>query len=121
MLRLRLSAAAHADIIGILAHTERQFGALARLRYEALIVDGLRAVASDPARIGSHDRPEVGPDTRTYHLWHIRNEAAGRGAIVRKPRHLILYRVRGDAIEIGRILHDSMELIRHGTTAFGDS
>ena len=41
----RLSAAARADIIDILAWTHEQFGEAARKRYEALIVTGLIAVA----------------------------------------------------------------------------
>ncbi|WP_246103356.1 hypothetical protein [Rhizobium straminoryzae] len=41
--------------------------------------------------------------------------------IVRRPRHLILFRsIRPDLVGIGRVLHDSMELSRHLPPDFGD-
>jgi toxin ParE1/3/4 len=41
MLRYRLSSAAQADVVDILAWTHGQFGEAARLRYESLIVAAL--------------------------------------------------------------------------------
>ena len=60
MARYRLSAAAQADIVAILAWTHEQFGEAARSRYEALIVARLRDIAIEPHRAGSIDRPELG-------------------------------------------------------------
>jgi toxin ParE1/3/4 len=48
---------------------------------------------------------------RTYHLEFSRNRVTGLG--VKEPRHFLLYRCRGDVIEIARILHDSRDLARH--------
>ena len=58
MLRYRLSDAAQADVINILAWTHEQFGEAARLRYECLIVGGLRDVATQPDR--PFDRSKLG-------------------------------------------------------------
>jgi toxin ParE1/3/4 len=71
-------------------------------------------VVEDPDRIGSHKRPEIAAAARTYHLWHSRNRVAKRVGRVKSPRHFLLYRMRPDGqIEIGRVLHDSMDLERH--------
>ncbi len=49
---------------------------------------------------------------RTYPISFSRHRV--RGASVKDPRHVLLYRVRADgAIEIARVIHDSRELERH--------
>jgi toxin ParE1/3/4 len=114
MSRYVLSPAAERDIESILAWTHQQFGASARLRYEALLVRAILDMAEDAARAGSEHRPEIVAGARTYHLWHSRNRVAAAADRVRHPRHLLLYRTRDDGrIEIGRVLHDSMDLLRH--------
>jgi toxin ParE1/3/4 len=114
MHRYVVSPAAECDIESILAWTHQQFGASGRLRYEALLVRGILDVADDPGRIGSQRRPEIAPAARTYHLWHSRDRVAMASGRVRHPRHLLLYRTCDDGrIEIGRVLHDSMDLVRH--------
>jgi toxin ParE1/3/4 len=36
------------------------------------------------------------------------------GGIIRRPRHLLVYRLVGDSLlEIGRVLHDAMDLGQH--------
>ena len=64
----RLSGPAKADIVKILAWTERQFGQAARVRYATLITAGLRDISSHPDRIGSIPRPELGEGVRSWHL-----------------------------------------------------
>lgn len=59
MLRYRLSDAARADVIDILAWTHEQFGEAAGLRYASLIVAALRGVAASPDRPGSIARRET--------------------------------------------------------------
>ena len=54
---------------------------------------------------------------RTYHIGLSRDRArtATTGA-VHRPRHFILYRRRGDngnVIDIGRVLRDDRDLVRH--------
>jgi toxin ParE1/3/4 len=112
--RYRLGRLAVADILGILTWSERQFGSTARIRYEALILASISDVVADPFRPGSQSRPELARDARTYHLaFSRRNVGAAVGAINR-PRHLLVYRPVGDEIlDIGRILHERMDLAQN--------
>ena len=109
-----LSPAAEDDISSILAWTHQRFGERARLRYEALLVQAMVDVADDPERPGSAAREEIVSSARTYHLFHSRNRVDGPTDRVRRPRHFLVYRVTEKGkIEIGRLLHDSMDLPAH--------
>lgn len=114
MSRFRLSPAAERDIEAILAWTQRHFGEQVRLRYEELILQAMLDVADDPRRAGSSERPDLSKGAFTYHLRHSRdhvNKSVGR---IRRPRHFVLYRIAVDGrLEIGRVLHDSMDLARN--------
>lgn len=111
MARLRLPALAQADIVHLLSWTAQRHGDLAQARYERLITAALRDLIADPLRPGSTARSELGDRVRTYHLQHSRKQAG-----VARPRHLILYRItEGTVVEVGRVLHDAMELERHAT------
>jgi toxin ParE1/3/4 len=71
-------------------------------------------VAADPQRAGSSSRPEIAASARTYHLIYSRDRITKRSGRVARPRHFLLYRIRNDGlVEIGRVLHDSMDLPRH--------
>jgi toxin ParE1/3/4 len=71
-------------------------------------------VSNSPDLPGSHKRSEITAAARTYHLYHSRNRVTARVGRVRRPRHFLLYRTRGgSAVEIGRVLHDSIDLMRH--------
>lgn len=121
MADFRLSATAQLDIIDILSRTRDQFGELAQLRYERLLVTAMRDIAAMPQRTGSVDRPEIGEHVLSYHLRHSRERARHESGIVRQPRHFLLYRVlRPDLIGIGRILHDAMEIGLHRPSDYGD-
>lgn len=121
MADFRISAAAQADIIELLARTHERFGKLARSRYEHLLVTALGDLAVDPDRIGTVKRPELGEGVRSYHLRHSRDRARHENGIVRRPRHLLLFRLaRPDLIGIGRVLYDAMELERHLPSGYGD-
>lgn len=114
MPRFILAPAAEEDIQSILAWTHEHFGEPARLRYEALLIRAMTEVADDPDRFGSFARPEIAREIRTYHVHYSRNRTAPRGRRVKRPRHFILYRRRADGVvEIGRILHESVDLKRH--------
>lgn len=113
MFRYRLSEAAQADIVDVLAWTHERFGEPARLRYESLIVAALRDVATSPERQGSIARPELGAGVRSWHLRLSRAHVESGVAVVRQPRHFVLYRVEPQLVEVGRVLHDAMELARH--------
>jgi toxin ParE1/3/4 len=113
MTRYRLSNAAQADVIDILAWTHEQFGEPARLRYERLIVTALRDVAAHATRPGSIERPELGAGVRSWHLRLSRGHVGAGAGVVRRPRHFLIYRWEPALIVVGRVLHDSMELTRH--------
>jgi toxin ParE1/3/4 len=109
-----LAPAAEKDIDSILLWTEERFGEQARLRYEALLVQAITDVAKCPDLPGSHHRSEIAAATRTYHLFYSRNQVALAVGRVKRPRHFLLYRTRSNGlVEIGRVLHDSVDLERH--------
>ncbi len=109
MVRLRLSALARVDIANLLLWSEERYGDQARERYEQLLSSALRDLVEDPVRLGTLARPELGQGVRTYHLRNAKKQSG-----VTRPRHLILYRLRRTSVvEVGRVLHDAMELERH--------
>jgi toxin ParE1/3/4 len=117
----RLSAAAEQDIVALLNWTVTHLGASAQERYQRLLVTALRDVADDPERVGSVVRPELGDGVRSYHIRHSRNRCPGDSGIVRRPRHLILYRsITPGVVGVGRVLHDGMEFGRHLPDDYAD-
>lgn len=111
MPRYRLTHAAQADIVEILAWSHEQFGKEARLRYEALIAGAIRDAASGQQGLGITPRPELGDGVSSWHLAQSRAHSTARN--VRRPRHFLICRRDGDTVGIGRVLHDAMELLRH--------
>ncbi|MCL2455132.1 MAG: type II toxin-antitoxin system RelE/ParE family toxin [Micrococcales bacterium] len=109
--RYRLSQAAQADILQILAWSSTQFGQAARERYQALIAAALRDIAERRDGPGSTARPELGPGVLTWHLRQSR--ARSTGGNVHRPRHFVVFRIDTDTVIVGRVLHDSMELRHH--------
>lgn len=108
-----LSGPARRDIAAILRKSLSDFGLPASLRYNALILQALRDIGVNSNRPGSKEHPEIMlPGARTYHLAFSRRHGTGVG--VKEPCHIILYRHQSERlIQIGRILHDSRDLIRH--------
>ena len=113
MIRYRLSDAAQADVIDVLAWTQEQFGEAARLRYESLIVAALRDVATQPDRPGSIERPDLGVGVRSWQLRLSRDHVGTGAGVVCRPRHFLIYRFEPALLVVGRVLHDAMELARH--------
>jgi toxin ParE1/3/4 len=102
--RVRLSAVAELDFANILKWTTENFGARQSRVYRDILVQAITELADGPEVAGSKARDEVMQSLRTLHV-------ARHG---RRGRHFILYRaVEGRVIEIGRILHDQMDLQRH--------
>jgi toxin ParE1/3/4 len=114
MPRYVVAPVADQEIESILSWTHDQFGAQARLRYKALLKQAINDVAKDPELAGSHSRSEIVDSARTYHLFHSRNHVASELGRVKQPRHFLLYRTLADGrIEISRVLHDAVDLLRH--------
>jgi toxin ParE1/3/4 len=102
------------DIEAILEWRHEHFGERGRVRYEALLTRAILDIAAEPERPGSQARPEIAAAARTYHLWLSRDHVDPAIGKVRHPRHFLLYRIRDDGrVEIGRVLHDTMDLKRH--------
>ena len=107
----RLTHAAQADIVSILAWSDEQFGEEARQRYEALIATAIRDAASRNDDVGHTARSELGNGVFSWHLAQSRTRSPG--GTVRRPRHFLICRRDGDVLVVGRVLHDAMELRRH--------
>jgi toxin ParE1/3/4 len=108
--RVRLGAVAELDFANILKWTTENFGARQAWIYRDTLVRAIGELANGPDVAGSKARDEIKPGLRTLHI-------ARHG---RRGVHLLLYRVvAGRIIEIGRILHDQMELQRHLPTDDG--
>ena len=113
--RIRLATAAEDDFRNILLWTSERIGeAQARIYAETLVraIESLTAGADVP---GSRKRDEIAEGLMTLHM-------ARRG---RKGRHFVLYRVGRPEepliIDALRLLHDSMDLIRHVGTGGEES
>lgn len=110
--KISIAGAAETDLDDILEWTTRAFAAAGRKRYEALIRTALTDLLADPKRIGVRHRDDIGAGICTYHLSTSRKRI--RSAVqVGRPRHLVFFRVKGNAIQILRLLHDSMDFARH--------
>ena len=102
--RVRLSALAELDFANIISWTAENFGAGQARIYRDTLVTAIGELARNPQVAGSKARDDIMPGLRTLHV-------ARQG---RRGRHLLLYRIReGHVVEIGRILHDQMELELH--------
>ena len=111
MARYRLTHAAQADIVAILAWSHERFGVEACKRYEALIVAAVRDAAAGSDAMGVTPRPELGEGVFTWHLALSRSRSSG--GKVHRPRHFLICRNDGDVLIVGRVLHDALELRRH--------
>ena len=95
----------------IAAWSLEHFGEQAAERYKILLGQAFADLKDNPERSGTAARPELYADARTYHISFSRYRVAAPR--VQKPRHLLLYRVRQNTIEVARVLHDSSDLKQH--------
>ena len=111
-----ITAKARHDLFIILATSRSRFGREGERRYRLLLEQAVADVAAHPHRRGVL-RPLGGAgDICVYHS--RRSAAQGTKDLrVGRPRHVLVFRVRGQTVEILRFLHDAMDLPRH----FGDS
>lgn len=118
MRKCTLSSAAQDDILSILTWTHKEHGESARIRYETLIAQGIIDIANSPTRAGVTERDDLAQNAYTYHLWHSRNNVDKLAERVKKTRHILLFRIIDNCVEIARALHDSMDLERHIPSEF---
>lgn len=102
---VRLTASAENDFQQIVDWTLDQFGDAQALAYAETLALALAALSDGPAVAGVRRRDEIAKGLRSLHI----------GRQGRKGRHFIMFRVAADdrAIEVLRLLHDSMDLPRH--------
>ena len=111
---ISIAEAAQTDLDDILDWTTHAFGAVGRKRYEALIQTALTDLLVDPGRIGVRQRDDIGAGICAYHLLTSRKRTTS-AAQVAKPRHLVLFRLQSNFIQVLRLLHDSMDFTRHAS------
>jgi toxin ParE1/3/4 len=104
---------ARADIRHLLAWSEAKFGPAVRDGYEELLFAALSDIAADPHRLGVKERPDLGPGVRTWHLALSRDHVADNARRIATPRHIIVFRVVADIVQVARVLHEAMDLPRH--------
>jgi toxin ParE1/3/4 len=105
----RFSPEALDDINAIWVWSSKRFGVTAAQRYELLIEQAVSDLANSPYRTGSQPFAVLGESLRVYHLQQSRRRVARAKDRVKRPRHVIYYRILDDSmIEIVRILHDQM-------------
>ena len=102
--RIRLGDEAEKDFARILKYTKDTFGQQQLDAYRITLIEALAALEAGADVLGSVPRDEILPNLRTLHV-------ARKG---RRGRHFILYRAaQGNVIDVIRILHDQMDLVRH--------
>ena len=99
--KLRFLTIAEKDLEDILYYTAEQFGEQQFWIYRELLAEAFELLSKDPYNVSSRERKELSKGARTYNI-----SQPGRRA-----SHFILYRVNEKAkhVEIGRILHKSMD------------
>lgn len=121
MYRYQLSEKAAKDVEGILDWTMKHHGEQAMLRYKKLLNRAIADVGENPFRPGSASRSEIGASIRVYHIRFSRARAAAGPERVNTPRHLLLYRIVLDEVQIVRVLHDRMDVERHLSDDFASN
>ncbi|HSJ05033.1 MAG: type II toxin-antitoxin system RelE/ParE family toxin [Verrucomicrobium sp.] len=112
-MKLLLSDRALIDVQLCLDWSATVFGVDAARRYAELINVAIEDLVANPNPAEAEGHPELFP-IKLYHLRHSRKRAPVEGLIVKSPRHFIAYRVlEDDALEVLRILHDSMNIEEH--------
>jgi toxin ParE1/3/4 len=104
--RVRLTTAAETDFRDILQWTAEHFGEAQARAYAETLSMALAALAAGPTAIGAKPRNDIAKGMFSFHVTRTG----------RKGRHFVIFRVAGEqdaAIEVLRLLHDSMDLPRH--------
>ena len=112
--RIRLTMTAETDFQNILRWTSEHFGARQAHIYADTLTEAIEALTEGPDLAGSRERNDIGEGLRVLHV--------ARGG--RKGRHFLLCRVQAQAkppaIDVLRLLHDSMDLPRHSVLLEGN-
>jgi toxin ParE1/3/4 len=111
-LKVKLTQSAQRDLSQLLRWTQEQFGLESAQKYLRLIQAALTDLSIQPDRLGVRELIELRDSMRSYHLRYSRNSLPTPQRI-KQPRHLLLFRVSRNRLQITRILHDSMDVATH--------
>jgi toxin ParE1/3/4 len=103
---VRLAKAAEQDFEDVIEWTVREFGARQALTYANSLIDAIDVLTGGPEVVGVRARDDIGAGLYSLHVARQR----------RRGRHWLVFRISNDAkhtIELLRILHDSMDIVRH--------
>jgi toxin ParE1/3/4 len=101
---VRLASKAEQDFFEIVQWSAVNFGQQQAVAYAETLSLAISALAEGPEVLGAKRRDEIGNGILTLHV-------ARQG---RKGRHFVVFRVGGaSTIDVLRLLHDSMDLVRH--------
>jgi toxin ParE1/3/4 len=100
-----LTGAAESDFERIIEWTVERFGEAQALIYAEALSRGIEALVEGPSSLGAKQHDEI---LKGLHSLHVDRQD-------REGRHFVMLRIaaEGDAIEVLRLLHDSMDLPRH--------
>ncbi len=102
--RVRLASRAEQDFFKIVQWSADNFGQQQAAEYAETLSLAIGALADGPDVLGAKCRSELGDGIMTLPV--------SRGG--RKGRHFVVFRVGGETtIDVLRLLHDSMDLVRH--------
>ena len=84
----------------------------AKLGFDAIGRGEYLALQSDyEIKILFGKRDDIGKSVCTYHLVSSRKRIDANKHVA-KPRHLVLFRVKKNVIEVARLLHDAMDFVQ---------
>jgi len=104
---------AEANIEDVLEWSEVKFGELARIRYASLIFAAIADIAENPYRVASRARPELGRNSRSWHLRLSRERARTPTGIVKQPSHFLLYYEKDGVVFITGLIHERQNVRRY--------
>ena len=101
---IRVANQAEQDFFEIVRWSAANYGQLKAVEYAETLSLAIGALAGGPEVLGVKCREDIGKGILTIHV-------AREG---RKGRHFVVFRVGGsNMIDVLRLLHDSMDLVRH--------
>jgi toxin ParE1/3/4 len=111
-MKVVVTAKARRDIFILLATSRAQFGTDAQKRYRLLLEQAITDLADDPRRPGVTRPDGVLEGIWLYHARHAGAHAAACQRVGR-PRHVLVFRLHGNELDLLRVLHDAMDLPSH--------
>jgi len=105
------SVDAQKDIVSIQEVSLREYGEDGVIRYTKLIEATLRHLLEEGIPpFGATEQP-LG--YYSYQLRNLRKQVSHKGVQVKRPCHLIFFKITDDTLYVARILHDSWDFPKH--------